>query len=155
MNEFLVRKATVGDVRTIHALLMELAGEQMLLPRSFHELYKHLRDFMVAEHREMKKVVGCCALSIAWEDLAEIRSLAVSLEHRGKGLGRTLVEDCLSEAVTLGLYRIFTLTYQDGFFSRIGFQEVGKEVLPHKVWADCINCPKFPECDEVAMTIDL
>jgi len=99
--------------------------------------------------------VGCCALAICWEDLAEIRSLAVDETARNQGLGANLVEAALSEAVTLGLFRVFTLTYRVHFFQRLGFVETPKDKLPQKVWADCLNCPKFPECDETAMLIEL
>ena len=126
------------------------------MPRSFNELYSHLRDFFVLAPLEGKgEIMGCCALSINWADLGEIRSLAVDEELQKKKWGKRLVEACLSEAVTLGIFRIFTLTYQKDFFERQGFTEVNKDVLPQKVWSDCIKCPKFPDCDEIAMLIDL
>ncbi len=150
-----LRKARVQDVRQIHALLMHCAGKQQLLPRSLNSLYSHVRDFYVVASREGSTIYGCCALSISWEDLAEIRSLAVSEEYQHAGFGSKLVEACLSEAVTLGIYRVFTLTYVTAFFARHGFVETAKEAMPQKVWADCINCPKFPECDETAMMMDM
>lgn len=155
MDDLYLRKAQIQDVRQIHALLMDCAKKEFLLPRSFSQLYSHLRDFYVLAERSGRGVHGCCALTIAWEDLAEIRSLAVDEHLRKKGWGGKLVEACLSEAVTLGLYRVFTLTYQKGFFEHLGFVEVEKEKLPQKVWADCINCPKFPECDEIAMLMEM
>jgi amino-acid N-acetyltransferase len=150
-----VRKARIEDVRTIHALLMECSKQGLLLPRSFNQLYSHLRDFFVLGQDQGGSILGCCALSIAWEDLAEVRSLAVAAQCRGQGWGRRLVEACLSDAITLGIYRVFTLTYQAHFFERLGFQVVSKDNLPQKVWADCLHCPKFPDCDEIAMSIEM
>lgn len=150
-----VRKARIQDVRVIHALLMDCSRQGLLLPRSFSQLYSHLRDFFVLARHDREGILGCCALSIAWEDLAEVRSLAIVPELRGHGWGRRLVEACLSDAITLGIYRVFTLTYQTQFFSHLGFEVVSKDNLPQKVWADCLHCPKFPDCDEIAMAMDM
>ena len=155
MAEYYIRKARVQDVKAIHGLLISRAQQGLLLPRSYNELYSHLRDFFVVSDRDNAEVVGCCALSITWEDIAEVRSLVVAETAGGQGWGRRLLESCLSEAVTLGIYRVFTLTYIPDFFRPLGFDEVGKEVLPQKVWADCIHCVKFPECDEIAMLMEL
>jgi amino-acid N-acetyltransferase len=155
MAEHYIRKARVQDVRVIHALLMDCASEGLLLPRSLSELYKHLRDFYVVVPVNGGEPVGCCALSIIWDNVAEIRSLAVNPEAKKKKWGSKLVETCLSEAITLGIFRVFTLTYVPDFFRRFGFSEAAKEILPQKVWADCLNCPKFPDCDEIAMILDL
>jgi len=127
-----------------------------VLPRSYNQLYSHLRDFfvMVDETRE-DEVLGCCALAISWENLAEVRSLVVAREVRGHGLGRKLVEACLSDAVTLGIYRVFVLTNTPDFFRHMGFSEVSKDTLPQKVWSDCLNCPRFPDCDEIALHMEL
>jgi amino-acid N-acetyltransferase len=150
-----IRKAKMQDVRAIHALLMQCAGRGELLPRSLSDLYRRLRDFFVLVSGEEGTVLGCCAFAICWENLGEIRSLAVVPESQKTGWGRRLVEACLSEAVIFGVYQVFTLTYVPGFFGRLGFEEVTKDVLPQKVWADCLNCPKFPECDETAMLLAL
>jgi len=99
--------------------------------------------------------MGTCTLCISWEDLGEIRSLAVVEEAQGRGLGSKLVEACLAEAVELGLSRVFVLTLTREFFSRFGFRDIEKSQLPHKIWADCIHCPKFPDCDEIAMILEL
>lgn len=152
----IIRKALIRDVKAVHALIMRCAnnGDGMVLPRAFNHLYSHLRDFYVAVS-ENEEVLGCCALQICWEDLAEVRSLVVAPEQRKKGLGKLLVEACLSEALTLGIFKVFVLTNQNAFFGHLGFAEVGKDSLPQKVWADCLNCPKFPDCDETAMVMDL
>lgn len=155
MGKPYIRKARMQDVKAIHKLLMECSGQGLLLPRPLNQLYGHLREFFVIDPDDGASIVGCCALAIAWDGLAEVRSLAVDESARKMGFGRKLVDACLSEAVTLGIYKVFTLTYQDSFFRKMGFVEVSKDVLPQKVWADCINCPKFPECDEIAMQIEL
>ncbi len=150
----MIQKATINDVKEIHALLSAFAAKDQLLPRSLSELYEHLRDYTV--YRDSSgAVIGTVALSISWENLAEVRSLAVMEDRQKEGIGRLLVEHCLSEAVTLGIYRVFTLTYQQDFFEKMGFAPVDKGVLPHKIWADCVKCPKFPDCDETAMLIEL
>jgi amino-acid N-acetyltransferase len=151
-----LRKANIQDVRFIHRLLMKYSSQGLLLPRSYSELYKHLRDFLVVVSPQHEGIQGCCALSITWDNLAEIRSLVVDESLQGQGWGRRLVDTSMSEALTLGIYRVFTLTYQVEFFAKQGFEEVDKNVLPQKVWADCLNCPKFPDCcDEVAMLMEL
>ncbi len=155
MDRYMLRKATIADVKCIHKLLLDCATKRLLLQRSFNELYSHLRDFIVVEDQDTKAVVGCCALTITWEALAEVRSLVVAESAQGQGLGRKLVEACVSDALTFGIYKVFSLTYQVAFFQKLGFVEVSKDVLPQKVWADCLKCPQFPECDEVAMMIEL
>lgn len=152
-DEIMLRKALVADVKPIHAMLMGQARDGLLLPRPLGDLYRHVREFYVLDRGG--EVAGCCALAIAWDELAEVRSLVVAEDLRGRNLGARLVEACVSEAVTLGLTQVFTLTYQAAFFGKLGFREVAKDVLPNKIWADCIHCPKFPDCDEVAMLVDL
>jgi amino-acid N-acetyltransferase len=156
LSKTFIRKAMIGDIKPIHKLLNQYADHGLLLPRPLSELYDHLRDFVVlVEDGEGEKIIGICALGICWEDLAEIRSLAVITERQGNDYGRQLVEACLQEARDLGLRRIFALTYAQSFFARIGFKVVEKSTLPHKVWADCLKCAKFPECDETAMLLEL
>jgi len=150
-----IRKARIQDIKEIHTLLMRQEDhESLVLPRSFSQLYSHVRDFFVAE--ENGELIGCVALSITWSDLAEIRSLVVAKARRGGGLGRKLVEAAMSEAVTLGIYTIFTLTEVPGFFEKLGYTATEMDNLNQKIWADCLNCPRFPDhCNEVAMTIEL
>ena len=152
----MIRKALTTDIGDVHKLLNHYAEAGLLLPRALSELYDHLRDFYVLEDDHHKgTVIGACALGICWEDLAEIRSLVVSEDQQGKRNGSDLVTACLKEARDLGLKRIFTLTYIPDFFSKMGFKEVEKSELPHKVWADCLKCSKFPDCDETAMILTL
>lgn len=152
-----LRKARITDVKGIHKLLITPTGDDgLVLPRSYNQLYSHLRDFFViADENDGDTVLACCALAICWENLAEVRSLVVAREARGQGLGRRLVEACLSDAVTLGIYQVFALTNTVDFFRHMGFAEVGKDRLPQKVWSDCLNCPRFPDCDEIAMLMEL
>lgn len=143
-----IRKASMADMSYIHARLLEGAG--VLLSRSLPNLYKHVRDFHVACLPD-GELVGFNALSIVWDDLAEVRSLFLEPNLRGKGIGKKLVEIGMNEIKVLGIRRVFTLTYNTPFFSSLGFEILAKESLPQKVWADCVNCPKFPDCDEIAM----
>lgn len=148
-----IRKAKLKDAVEIYNLVNQYAKEGILLPRSLNSIYENIRDFWLYE--DAGKIVGCAALHIVWEDLAEIKSLAVSEGYRSMGIGTMLVEACLKEAEELGVKRVFVLTYAQGFFSKLNFEEVEKIKLPHKVWGECINCVKFPSCDEIAMWIDL
>ena len=154
-HSYYIRKARLDDVKTMHAMLMSSASKGEMLPRPLNDLYGRLRDFFVLSPLDQGAVLACCALSISWQDLCEIRSLYVDQQLRGQGWGRRLVEACLSEALTLGCYKVFTLTYQVDFFKHLGFVHINKDQLPHKVWADCIHCPKFPECDEIAMFMEM
>jgi amino-acid N-acetyltransferase len=151
----MIRKAIMSDVKTIQKLLEHYAQKGLLLPRSLSELYSYLRDYyvFVAEGEDIPK--GSVALHLCWEDLAEIKSLAVDETHAGQGIGSRLVEACVSEAITLGVYKIFALTYRVSFFTRLGFKVVDKSLLPHKIWADCLQCVKFPECDEIAVLLEV
>jgi amino-acid N-acetyltransferase len=152
-----LRKARITDVKGVHKLLMNTkADDGLVLPRSYNQLYSHLRDFfVVVDEAAPEDILACCALSICWENLAEVRSLVVTETLRGQGLGRKLVDACVSDALTLGIYKVFALTNTQSFFLKMGFTEVSKDSLPQKVWSDCLNCPRFPDCDEVAMLMEL
>jgi amino-acid N-acetyltransferase len=149
----MIRKARVQDVKTIQKLIAEYARKGDMLPRSLSEIYENLRDYFVFIG-DGNRVVGSAAIHIMWEDLAEVRSLAVREEWMGKGVGTKLVEACLSEALVLGITRVFALTYKPDFFERLGFKRVDKSELPQKIWTDCLKCSKFPDCDEIALLAD-
>jgi len=149
----MIRKATMQDAREIHRLLLNYARDGLMLPRSLAEIYEAIREFFICE--EGGRPVGVAALNISWDNLAEIRSLAVDPAMCGRGLGRQLVDSCLAEARELGIGRVFALTYQQAFFQHLGFVEIEKSELPHKVWSDCVRCAKFPDCDEIAMAIEV
>jgi amino-acid N-acetyltransferase len=152
----MLRKARIDDVKTIHRMINSSAGKGEMLPRSLMDIYNSLRDFFVYYDEEESQVIGICAMNIIWENLSEIRSLYVDESYRGRGIGRKLVEACVSEAITLGLFKIFTLTYKKEFFLKLDFKEIDRNLLPEKIWADCFRCSKYPDyCDEVAMIVEL
>ncbi|MGC9326148.1 MAG: N-acetyltransferase [Candidatus Hinthialibacter sp.] len=146
-----IRKATVGDVPAIKQLIDDHMQEGFMLPRPLSELYENIRDFFVVE--EEGAIYGCVGLHVVWGDLAEIKSIVINHQGRSRGLGKRLVQICLEEARTMQIKRVFALTKIPDFFLKLGFTILDKAELPHKVWAECIKCPKFPKCDEVAVGI--
>lgn len=148
-----IRKARIPDAKAIHKLLITYAQQELMLSRSLPDIYELIRSFYVYEVDG--EVLGTVSLHICWEDLAEVRSLAVAGHQMKKGIGRQLVQACLEEARELGLKKVFALTYQPGFFEKMGFHYIEKAELPQKIWSDCVKCPKFPDCDEIAMSIVL
>lgn len=151
IREIMIRKATIKDIKAIHKLLQGYGDKGELLPRPLSVLYDHVRDFSVYVDAKKDRVIGCCALQFCWENLAEIRSLAVHPEHQRNKIGSKLTETVLEEAKSFAVKKIFVLTYRPGFFERFGFLEIDRSQLPLKIWADCIVCVKFPDCDETAM----
>ena len=145
----MIRKARIEDIKKIQEMINAFAKQDLMLPRSLNELYENLRDFWVAEDK--KKVVGCAALHISWDDLAEVKSVAVARSKQKKGFGRILVSACLNEAKEMGAKKVFVLTYKPEYFKKFGFKRVKHADLPHKIWAECINCCKFPNCQEIAL----
>lgn len=149
MANLKIEKAKISDVVQIQKIINFQAQKGKMLSLSLNEIYDRLRDFWVA--KKNNKIIGTCALHICWENLAEIRSLSVINKEQKKGIGALLVKECLNEAKLLGINKIFTLTYVDAFFKKIGFKKIDKSKLPHKIWKDCINCPNFPDCKEVSL----
>jgi len=149
----MIRKAKIEDIKQIQHLINAFAKKDVMLPRSLNELYENIRDFWVYE--EADKILGCCALHISWADLAEIKSLAVRYERQKEGIGKELVSACFNEASKLGAKKVFVLTYKPEYFKKFGFRRIKHIDLPHKIWAECINCPKFPNCKEVALIKNL
>jgi len=149
----IIRQAAIGDVPTIHHLLEIYAAKGNLLPRTFSELYRHLRDFFVIEVDG--QVVACAALEIFTEDLGEVRSLVVDEAHERRGLGRLLVGRIIEEARAIGLRRLMALTYVPPFFHKLGFKTVAMDTLPEKVWGVCVKCYKYNNCDETAVLLEL
>lgn len=147
----MIRKAKIKDIKAIHGLLQEYGNKGQLLPRPLSKLYDHLRDFSVFVNDSDDSVIGCCALQICWEGLAEIRSLAVHSLHQGRKIGAKLTEAALEEAAAFEINKIFTLTYHPEFFKKYGFYQIDISQLPLKIWGDCLLCVKFPDCDEIAM----
>lgn len=147
----MIRKAMIRDAKPIHGVISEQAEFGHILPRAMSEIYAQIRAFSVYTTEETEEIVGCGALEIMWEDLAEIRSVAVLSNSQNLGIGTRLIEALLEEARQMGVKRVFVLTYRPNLFKRLGFDEIEKNELPHKIWADCIRCTKFPECDEIAL----
>ena len=148
-----IEKAKITDAPEIHRLINYFADKGEMLPRALSEVYEDIRDFFIT--RDGAQVVACVALHVSWADLAEVRGLAVSEERQREGIGGALVQACLDEARELGIYTVFCLTYQPKFFNTCGFREIDKSELPRKVWGECLRCPKFPDCDELAMITHL
>lgn len=153
VDEMQIRKAKLIDVEAMHQTINYYAEKGLMLSRPRSVLYECIRDFIVAE--EDGEILGVGALHIMWVDLAEVRALAVKSEHTSKGIGRKIVEYALEEAKSMGIPKVFALTYRPKFFEGLGFVETLKESMPQKVWGECINCPKFPNCDEICLKIDV
>ena len=149
----MLRKTNIKDIKRIHSIINAAASKGEMLPRSLGELYDNMRDYFV--YVENGKIVGTGALHSCWEDRAEIRSLCVVESSRKTGIGRKIVNACIDEAKAFQMKMVFLLTYQEGFFKKCGFSVVDKRELPQKIWSDCIKCPKFPECDEIAMAMKI
>ncbi len=148
-----IEKARISDVPQMHQLINYFADKDEMLPRSLSELYEGIRDCFVV--RQDERVVACATLHVFWSDLAEIRSLAVAEGSQEQGIGGQLVKACLKEAEELGIGTVFCLTYKPALFKKFGFSRVDKMELPRKVWTECYRCPKFPDCDEVALIYQL
>jgi amino-acid N-acetyltransferase len=148
-----LRKARMADAPAIQRLITLFASRGEMLHRSLGEVYESIRNFFVVEEEGV--IVACGALQISWGNLAEVKSLAVAEAHQGRGHGKRIVLACLEEGRTLGLATLFALTYKPLFFEKLGFHIVDKATLPHKVWNECIRCPKFPDCGEIAVVLDL
>ena len=150
---FKLEKAKISDAAQMHQLINDFAGKDEMLARPLSEIYENIRDYLVI--RQDERVIACAALHVMWSDLAEIKSVAVAEDSQRQRIGSQLVTACLEEARTLGIPTVFCLTYKPAFFERFGFSQLDKLELPQKVWTECYRCPKFPNCDEVALTCQL
>ena len=148
-----MEKARIKDVPQMHQLVNYFADKGLMLPRSLSEIYESIRDYFVVRQGEL--VIACAALHVSWSDLAEVKSVAVAEESQQQRIGAQLLEACLQEARELGIPTVFCLTYQPTFFEKFGFSQVDKMELPRKVWSECYRCPKFPDCDEVALVCNM
>lgn len=152
---FKYRQATFADVEEIYNLIAGYASQGIMLPKPHNVLYETIREFVVAEEIAEKKIVGTGALHLTWNELAEVRSMAVHEDYRRQGIGAEIVKKLLEEGREVGVKKFFTLTYSPQFFQSLGFKTTTRESLPHKIWKECIECPKFPNCDEIAMTLEV
>ena len=149
----MLRGAHINDAEQMNKLVNHFAQKDLMLARPLSELYENIRDYYV--YIENGSVVGCAALHIFWKDLAEIKSMAVEEDYQKRGIGKQLIQKCLEEGKVLGINRLFALTYIPEFFERMGFKRVDKELLPHKIWSECVKCYKFPDCDEVPLIVEI
>ena len=143
------RKARSDDIESIFGLVHIYAAQGEMLPRSRNTLYENLRDMVIAESGS--EVVGVGAPHIMWDRLAEVRMMAIAPAYMRRGIGTEIVRLLLDEGDALGIEKVFTLTYKPDFFRKLGFIRISREELPQKVWKECIDCPKYPNCDEIAM----
>ena len=148
-----IRKAHIKDTPQIQDLIAVFAKQDLMLSRSLMDIYENIRDYFVAV--KGKKIIGCCALHICWENLAEVKALAVDESEHGSGTGKKLVSACIKEAKALRIKKVFCLTYITDFFKKFKFKKISKQKLPHKIWTECLQCPKFPNCDEQAMMLKI
>ena len=149
----MLRGAHINDVEQMNKLVNHFAQRDLMLARPLGELYENIRDYYV--YVENGSIVGCAALHIFWKDLAEIKSIAVEEDYQKKGIGKQLIQKCLEEGKALGISRLFVLTYIPEFFERMGFKLIDKDLLPHKIWTECVKCYKFPDCGEVSLVIEI
>jgi amino-acid N-acetyltransferase len=147
----IIRKAYISDVPNMQKLIAYFAKKDLMLARSLIDLYENIRDYFVAI--QGKDIVGCCGLHICWENLAEVKALAVDEKAHSKGIGKRLVNEALKEAKRLKIKKVFCLTYIPDFFRKFKFKNIDRKLLPHKIWTECLQCPKFPDCDEQAMML--
>jgi amino-acid N-acetyltransferase len=149
----MLRGAHINDVEQMNKLVNHFAQRDLMLARPLGELYENIRDYYV--YVENGSIVGCAALHVFWKDLAEIKSIAVEEGYQKRGIGKQLIQKCLEEGKALGVNRLFVLTYIPEFFERMGFKRIDKDLLPHKIWSECVKCYKFPDCDEVPLIIEI
>ena len=151
---FIYRSATFADVEEIYNLIAGYAAQGLMLPKPYNILYEALREFVVAVEVDTKKIVGTGALHLTWNELAEVRSMAVHPDYKRQGIGAEIVKKLLEQGREVGVKNFFTLTYSPEFFESLGFKITTRESLPHKIWKECIDCPKFANCDEIAMILE-
>lgn len=144
-----LRRATLKDIPAMLRLINSYAAEHIMLPRTEFEMAENIRDFVVVYSET--GLAGCGALHFYSPVSAEVRSLAVDPARKTGGIGRAIVESLEREARENDLESVFAFTYVPGFFRKLGFAEVGRDELPLKAWKDCLKCPKFQCCDEIAM----
>ncbi len=149
----MIRNAVMKDAPVIQKLVNKYAGKGEMLQISLNEIYEKIYEFIVYE--ENNNIKGVCAVHPTWNDTAEIRSLAVMEEYKRQKIGYTLVMKGIEKARTIGFTKVFALTYRKDFFEKCGFQVVDINSLPKKIWTDCLKCPKYPDCDETAVIIEI
>ncbi len=153
-----LRKARVFDVGECITLINSHASSNLILPRGPKYFYENIRDFVVVEvvgEKAEPKIVACGSLHVLWEDIAEIRALAVHQRFWRRGLGSKIVRHLIEEAQQMGIEKVFAFTLEEEFFEKLGFKPKAKEELPLKVWGECTQCPKYFQCDETGLIFDI
>ena len=148
-----IRPAKVQDVKQIHRIVEFYADNKEMLHRSLNSIYENIQEYVVAEYN--KKIIGCGALHVSWDDLAEVKALAVEKKYARNGIGTKIVKTLEKNAVELGIFTTFALSFKPEFFKKLGYEVISKEVLPQKIWSECINCHLFPDCGEIPLIKDL
>lgn len=148
-----IRSAKVSDVKQIHKLVEFFADNKEMLHRSLNSIYENIQEYVVAEQEG--QIIGCGALHVSWDDLAEVKALAVDKNHLRQGIGTKIVNTLEKNALKLGIFTTFALSFKPAFFEKLGYEVISKEVLPQKIWSECINCHLFPDCGEVPLIKDL
>ena len=151
----MIRKAALKDTSDILRLVNGHARQGLMLAKSPYDVYRNILGFIVYVDDETGTVVGCSRLAVLWKDIGEVASLAVDDRFKRMGIGRKLVEKCIETAKEIGLPKVIALTYQSAFFESVGFKKINREDLPHKVFSDCIHCPKGDNCDECAYEFNI
>ncbi len=166
-RQIAIQKAQIGDVEEIIELVNGFASKNLMLPRGPQYVYENIRDFVIASDRNvpvyslmktrevLHMIVACGSLHVLWDDIGEIRALAINPDYQHLGLGRKLVEFMKAEAIQLGIKHLFTFTLTEEFFKSLGFKRQGRDELPPKVWGECSRCPKYFKCDEIGMVLEI
>ncbi len=151
--ELQIQTATLADMELVHALITPFADRNEMLHRPKSELYENVRDYFVV--KDQGEVIASGSVHVVWNDLAEIKAVAVREEYQSQGWGKRMVAHCMEAARDMGIATVFVLTHKTGYYDQLGFQQIDVMHLPRKVWGECLRCPKFPTCDEIAMVYHL
>lgn len=144
-----IRSAVMKDVKQMHGLIEFYADRKEMLHRPINDMYENIQEFAICEDKG--KIVGCGALHVSWEDLAEIKALAIAQNHQKKGIGSKIVTTLEKRAKDLGINKVFALTFKPSFFLKLGYKKIKRDELPHKIWGECVKCHLFPDCGEIPL----
>ena len=155
-GHFPIRKARISDVENLLELVNGFAAQNLMLPRGHQYIFENIRDYaVIVDDSRDSRIVACGSLHVLWNDMAEIRSMAIHPDYQKRGLGRRLADFLTEEAKQLRIKSIFTFTLSEDFFARLGFTRKLRDELPPKVWGECSRCPKYFKCDEVGMVLEI
>lgn len=148
-----IRPAKVQDVKQMQKIIEFYADNKEMLHRSLNSIYENIQEYVVAEVKG--KIIACGALHVSWDNLAEVKALAVERTYARRGIGTKIVKTLEENALGLGIFTTFALSFKPAFFQKMGYEIISREVLPQKIWSECINCHLFPDCGEVPLIKDL